>query len=246
MAYNWNNYYLISILMENCNNSGIQGSARPLKPFICLDEMDELHKYTFKSWKEHESDDCRAIALCNQDGWFYIAINCLRDGDMGRVDENGVYERRWATDYIYDSAHDLRPANREEVDLYLKYVSDMEVLPLMDGVFVGFSHDSDGFHLFSRNAKRDSGAEASGKEIFMPDNKALAQMIEDSWQQCKEQAAEGGLRLTNPDLEAFAKDMFVAGYCYGHNDCLGIIRGQLEAMSLIGDIFGTGNKNEQQ
>ena len=78
----------------------------------------------------------------------------------------------------------------------------------------------------------------NNKEIFLPDNKTLAQMIEDSWQDCKEQAAKAGLKLTNPDLEAFAKDMFVAGYSYGHNDCLGVVRSQLEAMNMIGDIFG--------
>lgn len=79
------------------------------------------------------------------------------------------------------------------------------------------------------------------KKIFLPDNQTLAKMIEDSWQKCKEQAAKAGLELTNPDLEAFAKDMFVAGYTYGYNDNLGVIRGQLEAMNMIGDIFGNGN-----
>ena len=79
------------------------------------------------------------------------------------------------------------------------------------------------------------------KKIFLPDNQTLAKMIEDSWQKCKEQAAKAGLEHTNPDLEAFAKDMFVAGYTYGYNDNLGVIRGQLEAINMIGDIFGNGN-----
>lgn len=79
------------------------------------------------------------------------------------------------------------------------------------------------------------------KKIFMPDNETLAKMIQESWIKCKEQAAEAGLVLDNPDLEAFAQDMFVAGYSYGHNDCLSVARGQLEAMDIVGDIFGKGN-----
>lgn len=54
--------------------------------------------------------------------WFYVAINALRDGDMGEKDENGVYERKWWGDDIYNAdVEDVRPANLSEVQLYLKY-----------------------------------------------------------------------------------------------------------------------------
>lgn len=95
--------------------------------------MEQLYRKTFYSWNEegevkydHDKkkwikDKVRTIALC--DGtWFYVAINALRDGDMGEKDENGVYERRWWADDIYNTdVEDVRPANLAEVELYLKY-----------------------------------------------------------------------------------------------------------------------------
>lgn len=77
------------------------------------------------------------------------------------------------------------------------------------------------------------------KTIFLPDDETQGKMIQDSWQKCKEEAAKAGLDLSNPTLEGFAQDMFVAGYCYGHNDCLQILGGQLEAMNLINDVFSS-------
>lgn len=96
--------------------------------------MENLHKKTFLSWDEKGTvvsrvgeksvlveDATRAIALC--DGtWFYRAINTLRDGDMGEKDENGVYERTWYADDIFNADVDnVRPATISEVKLYLKY-----------------------------------------------------------------------------------------------------------------------------
>lgn len=75
------------------------------------------------------------------------------------------------------------------------------------------------------------------KKIFLPDAETSARLIEDSWQAFKKQAAESGLVLDNPNAASFAKDMFVSGYCYGHNDCLEIIRGQLQAMDMVNDLF---------
>lgn len=76
------------------------------------------------------------------------------------------------------------------------------------------------------------------KKIFLPDAEMSAKLIEDAWQAFKKQAAEGGLDFdTNPQAASFAKDMFVSGYCYGHNDCLEIIRGQLQAMDIVDDMF---------
>lgn len=96
--------------------------------------MEKFYKKTFLSWDEKGTvvsrvgeksvlveDATRAIALC--DGtWFYRAINTLRDGDMGEKDENGVYERTWYGDDIFNADVDnVRPATISEVKLYLKY-----------------------------------------------------------------------------------------------------------------------------
>ena len=78
---------------------------------------------------------------------------------------------------------------------------------------------------------------SQNKTIFLPNAETQGKMIQDSWQKCKEEAAKAGLILNNPVLEGFAQDMFVAGYCYGHNDCLQVIGGQLKAMNLINDVF---------
>lgn len=79
------------------------------------------------------------------------------------------------------------------------------------------------------------------KKIILPTAETAKKMIADSWENFKKMAEENGLPLNNPELCAFAQDMFVAGYSYGHNDCLNIVRGQLEAIDMIGDIFGQGN-----
>ncbi len=78
------------------------------------------------------------------------------------------------------------------------------------------------------------------KKIFLPSNEETAKLIEDAWQSFKKEANEHPLFkviLQKPETEALMKDMFVSGYCYGHNDCLNIIRGQLEAMDLINDML---------
>ena len=99
--------------------------------------MKRFDVWTFMSWenegsvwnketKRYDSDKVRAIALCYPNGYFIGAINCLRDGDMGEKDENGVYDRVWWADYIdcYGNEREtLRPANSEEVELYKKYCS---------------------------------------------------------------------------------------------------------------------------
>lgn len=66
----------------------------------------------------------RAIALCDHNGFFMKAINAVRDGDMGKKDEHGVYERKWYGDYIGNgNVSDIRPASYTEVLFYQKYCS---------------------------------------------------------------------------------------------------------------------------
>lgn len=89
--------------------------------------METLYRKTFFSWKEggftreHGYVTARAVALCDG-SWFNTAINVVRDSDMGRLDENGVFERKWYGDDIFNGeVEDLRAANSKEVELYLRY-----------------------------------------------------------------------------------------------------------------------------
>lgn len=96
--------------------------------------MEHYYRKTFMSWDEEGQiispdgkglihEKTRAIALCDGN-WFDTAINTLRDGAMGKKDENGVYERKWYGDDIYNAdVEDVRPANLSEVGLYLMYCS---------------------------------------------------------------------------------------------------------------------------
>ena len=98
--------------------------------------METLYRKTFYSWDEEgtifdvakkghplKKERTRAVALC-EGTWFFQAINTLRDGDMGKKGEDGVYERIWWGDDIGNStAENVRPANRSEVELFLKHCS---------------------------------------------------------------------------------------------------------------------------
>jgi hypothetical protein len=81
------------------------------------------------SWDNEENyrtgKTVRAVALCDRtdsQGFFYAAINCMRDGSMGEKGEDGVYSRIWWGDYIENGdVQNLRYATIEEVELYLKH-----------------------------------------------------------------------------------------------------------------------------
>ena len=75
------------------------------------------------------------------------------------------------------------------------------------------------------------------KKIYMPNNDQMVRMIEDAWKAFKEQCAKIGLDMKDKRLEEFAQDIFVGGFCYGHNNCLSIVRGQFEVVDYIGEIF---------
>ena len=82
--------------------------------------MKKLKKWVFKAWRDCFSEKT-SIALC-YGRWFEMALNCCRDGDMGSLDEEGYYERLWATDEIYSDAEFVRNATEWEVEAYLKRV----------------------------------------------------------------------------------------------------------------------------
>lgn len=103
-----------------------------------------LQVMTFMSWDNEEwannrnNGNIRAIALCDASGYFFEAINCMRDGSMGEKDHNGVYERHWYGDNINcygNERESLRLATKEEIDLYLRYV------PIEDAVGENVVHD---------------------------------------------------------------------------------------------------------
>jgi hypothetical protein len=87
---------------------------------------------TIKSWEnielEYQKDHRwpRAVAAVDEKGWFSVAMNCMRDGDMGFQDRDGVYERFWWADEAGDI--DLHNATLEEADLYLKKVDMLDIL----------------------------------------------------------------------------------------------------------------------
>lgn len=97
--------------------------------------MKNYRRKDFLSWAQ-EGYDVRAVALVNENDWFDEAVNCMRDGDMGELGDDGAYERIWYGDCanIYgDDEYDYRPATPSEVDLYLRHCTcespdPMEVL----------------------------------------------------------------------------------------------------------------------
>ena len=75
------------------------------------------------------------------------------------------------------------------------------------------------------------------KKIYMPDGEQMGKMIENDWKVFRQQCVESGIEFKDKNLEEFVKDMFVGGYCYGHNNCLSIVKGQLETMEFTGNLF---------
>lgn len=62
--------------------------------------------------------------------------------------------------------------------------------------------------------------------IFMPDERQRAKLIEEAWDAFYAKMNKAGFR---PDEETtkMLKDVFVAGYCYGHNDTFVLMASQL-------------------
>lgn len=90
-------------------------------------KVKKYRTLTIKSWGNcYDGSLPRAVAAVDETGWFSMAMNCMRDSDMGHQDSDGVYERLWATDYAGDI--DLRNATPEESDLYLKKVDMSDIL----------------------------------------------------------------------------------------------------------------------
>ena len=68
------------------------------------------------------------------------------------------------------------------------------------------------------------------EKIFMPSDDDARRMIENAWQEFCQQAGAIGMPEQAVSL---MKDIFVWGYCAGHNDILGIIRDQMAVGELV-------------
>lgn len=72
----------------------------------------------------------------------------------------------------------------------------------------------------------------SKKIIYLPNNEQAAQLMENAWQDFTVQMKKNGMNFEGTKVAELLKDMFMAGYSYGHNDCLTIIRSQMEVDDL--------------
>lgn len=72
----------------------------------------------------------------------------------------------------------------------------------------------------------------SKKIIYLPNNEQAAQLMENAWQDFTVQMTKNGMNFEGTKVAELLKDMFMAGYSYGHNDCLTIIRSQMEVDDL--------------
>lgn len=71
------------------------------------------------------------------------------------------------------------------------------------------------------------------KTIFLPDEQQHAQLMSNAWLEfCEEMKKKGIAFDDSPTAKRFAFDFFVSGYCYGYNDLLRIVRGQLEIINM--------------
>lgn len=72
------------------------------------------------------------------------------------------------------------------------------------------------------------------RSIYLPDAEQSKSMMEDAWHEFLKTAADAGYESLGCN-DGWYKDLFMAGYCYGHNDCLGIIGGQIELDNTVFD-----------
>lgn len=75
------------------------------------------------------------------------------------------------------------------------------------------------------------------KLIYLPNAEQSARLLENAWVEFINQAYEAGYCISKESAGGWLKDAFAAGYALGYNDCLGIIKGQLEVTALAQDIM---------
>ncbi len=66
--------------------------------------------------------------------------------------------------------------------------------------------------------------------------------MENAWQDFAVQMKENGMNFDGTKVAGLLKDLFMSGYSYGHNDCLTIIRDQME----VDDLAKYSNKKKKK
>ena len=75
------------------------------------------------------------------------------------------------------------------------------------------------------------------KKIFLPDAEQTRQLIENAWNDFCRKAKEAGYNIDEKSAGGFIYDGFVAGYSYGYNDMLNVIRDQFRMMDVEREVF---------
>lgn len=78
--------------------------------------------------------------------------------------------------------------------------------------------------------------------IYMPDDQQVRTLIEDGWKDLRQRVInEAGIDIEKCQHRDGFKDFFVAGYCAGYNDVLGIVRDQFTISEETDKIFSINN-----
>lgn len=80
--------------------------------------------------------------------------------------------------------------------------------------------------------------EGKERKIFLPNDEQAGQLIESSWRDFYERLLSAGFGIDKDNARRLAHDLFVAGYTFGWNNGIGIIRGQIEAEELAKGVQG--------
>lgn len=85
------------------------------------------------------------------------------------------------------------------------------------------------------------------KVIYLPNSEQAGQLMENAWQDFAAQMKKNGMGFEETKVTDLLKDIFMSGYCYGHNDCLTIIREQMEVDDLLkyADLLGQGESGTE-
>ena len=77
--------------------------------------------------------------------------------------------------------------------------------------------------------------------IFLPSGDDMGKLIRNALNAFCEQAKKAGYNLNDEMEDGFLQDGFVAGYCAGWNDMLGIIRDQLNVDKDVKNMLNHGD-----
>ena len=69
-------------------------------------------------------------------------------------------------------------------------------------------------------------------KIYLPNDAQRREMMANAYKELCKMAKEAGYDFYDEKKFGNLKDMFMAGYSFGWNDCLSIFRGQIEATTI--------------